>query len=55
MELEHASLSAICKAMCGVAAGVTRSSLTAHFAKQNNMADISTKENAQEIARNVFC
>lgn len=42
--------SSICKAMCGVAAGSTRSSLTAHFAKQDNMADVAAKEGSQETA-----
>ncbi|OQS06953.1 hypothetical protein THRCLA_01025 [Thraustotheca clavata] len=41
-------ISSVCKAMCGVAAGATRSSLTAHFAKQDNMADIAAKEGSQE-------
>jgi hypothetical protein len=31
-------LSSIAKTMCGVAAGATRSSLMAHFAKRDNMA-----------------
>ncbi|EQC27487.1 hypothetical protein SDRG_14690 [Saprolegnia diclina VS20] len=41
-------VSSVCKAMCGVAAGATRSSLTAHFAKTDNMADIAAKEGSQE-------
>ncbi|OQR80777.1 hypothetical protein ACHHYP_17211 [Achlya hypogyna] len=41
-------ISSVCKAMCGVAAGATRSSLTAHFAKNDNMADIAAKEGSQE-------
>lgn len=31
-------VSSICKTLCGVSAGSTRASLTAHFAKSNNMA-----------------
>ena len=41
------TLSAVCKAMCGIAAGSTRSSLTAHFAQHDNMADVAAKENSQ--------
>ncbi|KAH9196250.1 hypothetical protein AeNC1_001769 [Aphanomyces euteiches] len=46
-------VSSVCKAMCGVAAGATRSSLTAHFAKQDNMADIAAKEGSQETFVNM--
>lgn len=31
-------LSTVCKTMCGVAAGCTKSSITAHFAVQGNIA-----------------
>mmetsp|Transcript_42725 Transcript_42725/g.105306 ORF Transcript_42725/g.105306 Transcript_42725/m.105306 type:complete len:425 (+) Transcript_42725:66-1340(+) len=44
------SLGAMCKTMCGVAAGATRASITAHFALRDNLADVSTKEGAQETA-----
>ena len=43
-------ISTICKTMCGVAAGCTKSSITAHFALGGNIADVSAKENAQETA-----
>ncbi|KAF0701610.1 Aste57867_7958 [Aphanomyces stellatus] len=46
-------ISSVCKAMCGVAAGATRSSLTAHFAKHDNMADIAAKEGSQETFVNM--
>lgn len=48
------TLSSVCKATCGVAAGATRSSLTAHFAKCDNMADVAAKESAQETAVTLF-
>lgn len=41
------------QALCGVAAGCTKTSITSHFALKQNMADISAKENAQETAVNV--
>eukprot|EP00903_Cladosiphon_okamuranus_P009135 g8728.t1 len=47
------SLATMCKALCGVAAGCTKTSITSHFALRANMADISAKENAQETAVNV--
>lgn len=47
-------LSSICKTMCGVAAGATRSSLMTHFAKRDNMADCSAKEGSQETAVRLF-
>ncbi|GLD98243.1 hypothetical protein PINS_up006940 [Pythium insidiosum] len=43
-------VSSICKTMCGVAAGATRSSLMTHFAKRDNMADCAAKEGSQETA-----
>ncbi|CAM9511514.1 unnamed protein product, partial [Sphacelaria rigidula] len=47
------SLGTMCKALCGVAAGATKTSITSHFALRANMADLSAKENAQETAVNV--
>jgi hypothetical protein len=38
----------VCKAMCGVAAGSTKSSITAHMATSGNTADVAAKEGAQE-------
>lgn len=47
-------ISSICKTMCGVAAFATRSSLMAHFAKRDNMADCAAKEGSQETAVKLF-
>lgn len=44
------SLGTVCKTMCGVAAGCTKNSITAHFAVAGNIADVSAKESAQETA-----
>ncbi|CAM9875912.1 unnamed protein product, partial [Phaeothamnion confervicola] len=44
------SLGTVCKAMCGVAAGCTKASITAHLALRANTADVSAKESAQETA-----
>eukprot|EP01060_Flectonema_neradi_P025246 TRINITY_DN34072_c0_g1_i1.p1 TRINITY_DN34072_c0_g1~~TRINITY_DN34072_c0_g1_i1.p1 ORF type:complete len:391 (+),score=44.75 TRINITY_DN34072_c0_g1_i1:36-1208(+) len=40
----------ISKAICGVCGGATRAALTQHFAKSNNMADVSAKDGNQETA-----
>ena len=42
------SLAAICKTMCGMAAGATKGSITHHFAIHGNMADLNAKESTQE-------
>lgn len=42
------SIGSICKALCGVSAGATRSCITSHLAKKNNMGDVGAKENTQE-------
>lgn len=47
-------ISSICKTMCGVAAGSTRSSLMTHFAKRDNMADCAAKEGSQETVVKLF-
>uniref|UniRef100_K3WNG6 DUF647 domain-containing protein n=1 Tax=Globisporangium ultimum (strain ATCC 200006 / CBS 805.95 / DAOM BR144) TaxID=431595 RepID=K3WNG6_GLOUD len=47
-------VSQVCKTMCGVAAGATRSSLMTHFAKRDNMADCAAKEGSQETAVKLF-
>eukprot|EP00900_Chrysochromulina_parva_P014197 jgi/Chrpa1/22779/Chrysochromulina_OHIO_Genome00013480-RA len=49
-----AALGAACKTICGMVAGATRASITAHFALQGNLADVSAKENAQETAVTLF-
>lgn len=43
----------VLKAMCGVAAGATRAVITAHFAKDGNVADVQAKEGSQETAVNL--
>lgn len=45
-----AALGAACKTICGMVAGATRASITAHFAIDGNLGDVSAKENAQETA-----
>ena len=42
------AVASVCTAMCGVAAGSTKASITAHMAMNGNTADVSAKENAQE-------
>jgi len=42
------TVGSICRAMCGVAAGSTRPAISLHFARSNNLADISAKESIQE-------
>ena len=44
----YSALSTIGKVVCGMAAGATKSSITAHFALRGNMADINAKEATQE-------
>lgn len=40
--------SAMAKALCGLAAGATKSSITAYFALDHNIADLLAKESTQE-------
>ena len=42
------SLAMICKVMCGISAGATKGSITQHFCKKGNMADLNAKEGTQE-------
>lgn len=42
------SFSTLCKTMCGMSAGATKSSITLFFAKDGNMADLNAKEGTQE-------
>ena len=46
-------LSTINSALCGVTGGATRGSLTQHFARQNNVADVSAKDGSQETIINL--
>ncbi|KAK5578133.1 hypothetical protein RB653_003086 [Dictyostelium firmibasis] len=43
----------IAKSICGVAGGCTKASLTQHFAKRDNLADVSAKDGSQETAVNL--
>jgi len=42
------SLATVCKVMCGISAGATKGSITQHFCKKGNMADLNAKESTQE-------
>ncbi|KAJ3091067.1 hypothetical protein HK102_001793 [Quaeritorhiza haematococci] len=41
------------RSLCGVAGGATRAALTQHFAKKDNMADVSAKDGSQETIVNL--
>jgi hypothetical protein len=47
------SFSGLLKSIVGVAGGATRSALTQHQAKQNNLADVSAKDSSQETLVNL--
>lgn len=47
-------LSALLKAVVGVAGGATRAALTLHQARRNNMADVAAKDGSQETAVRVI-
>lgn len=42
------SCSSILRALCGVAAGSAKASLSAHFARSNNLAELNAKDSSQE-------
>lgn len=42
------SAAGLCKTLCGLSAGATKSSITQHFALEGNMADLNAKESTQE-------
>ena len=42
------SFATLCKIMCGISAGATKSSITQHFSLRGNMADLNAKEGTQE-------
>ncbi|KAL1304812.1 hypothetical protein AAFC00_003740 [Neodothiora populina] len=42
------SCSSVLRALCGVAAGSSKASLSAHFAHFNNMAELNAKDSSQE-------
>ncbi|KAK2625151.1 hypothetical protein QTJ16_005520 [Diplocarpon rosae] len=42
------SLSSVLRALCGVAAGSSKASLSAHFATQGNLGELNAKDSSQE-------
>ncbi|KXT17603.1 hypothetical protein AC579_10133 [Pseudocercospora musae] len=42
------SLSSVLRSLCGVAAGSSKASLSAHFAKQGNLGELNAKDSSQE-------
>lgn len=42
------SFSTLCKVMCGISAGATKGSITQHFSRRGNVADLNAKESTQE-------
>ncbi|KAK7532438.1 vitamin B6 photo-protection and homoeostasis-domain-containing protein [Phyllosticta citribraziliensis] len=42
------SLASILRALCGVAAGSSKASLSAHFAKEGNLGELNAKDSSQE-------
>jgi hypothetical protein len=44
------SVSAICKAMCGISAGATKLCITNHLSLDRNSSDLNAKESTQETA-----
>ena len=43
-------LASVSKSLCGVAAGATRATISLHFARADNLADLCAKEGTQETA-----
>ena len=43
-------VASVAKALCGVAAGATRATISLHFARADNLADLCAKEGTQETA-----
>jgi len=48
-----ASVSTLCKTLCGLSAGATKGSISQHFAVAGNLADVHAKEGSQETAVNL--
>ena len=44
------ALGAACKTICGMVAGATRASITAHFAVRGNLADVPALMNFHYVA-----
>ena len=49
-----AALGSVCTAMCGVAAGATKPSISQFFARDGNLSDLCAKEGSQETAVNLI-
>ncbi|KAL8711644.1 MAG: hypothetical protein Q9220_004054 [cf. Caloplaca sp. 1 TL-2023] len=47
------SVSSVLRALCGVAAGSSKASLSAHFAKWGNLGELNAKDSSQETAGSV--
>jgi hypothetical protein len=53
MTLLSMCVGSLFKALCGVSGAATKGSLTVHFAKSNNLADVSAKDGSQETIVNL--
>ncbi|CAI6338579.1 unnamed protein product [Periconia digitata] len=48
------SLSSILRSLCGVCAGSSKASLSAHFAKRGNLGELNAKDSSQETVISLF-
>ncbi|EFQ98686.1 DUF647 domain-containing protein [Nannizzia gypsea CBS 118893] len=48
------SLSSVLRALCGVAAGSSKASLSAHFARWGNLGELNAKDSSQETVISLF-
>jgi hypothetical protein len=48
MRVSILSTAGILRALCGVAGGSSKASLSAHFAKWGNLAELNAKDSSQE-------
>jgi hypothetical protein len=48
MRVAILSFSSVLRSLCGVAAGSSKASLSAHFAKQGNLGELNAKDSSQE-------
>ena len=48
------SFSSVLRALCGVAAGSAKASLSAHFAKWGNLGEVNAKDSSQETVISLF-
>ena len=47
-------IASVCKALCGVAAGATGAVILQHFGREDNIADVASKNNAQHTMVSLF-